>query len=324
MLITKFTDLVGCSVPIQSAGMASLSSPRLAAAVANAGGLGTVSVYGYSLSQTAGLLDEARRLSNGVICANFIMRFVDSAIAHEAVALAAQKAQVVEFFYSEPDAALVKTVHDEGALAAWQIGSRTEAVAAAKAGCDYITAQGIEAGGHVRGQVSLLALLNEVLVSVDIPVVAAGGIGSGRSMAAVLAAGAAGVRVGTRFVGSREAEAHSTYLDALIAAEAGDTVYSEIFSRGWPDAPHRTLRSCADAVQSFSGDVVGERADDTSEGRVPVYRFQPLPVTKTVSGAIEAMPLWAGESVGNVTKLQPAAEIVQELSSEAEKLLRKW
>src|SRR5205807_2215219 len=82
-----------------------------------------------------------------------------------------------------------------GALASWQVGSLREALAARDAGCDFIIAQGIEAGGHIRGKIGVLALLSEVLDAVDIPVLAAGGIGSGRSLAAVLAAGAAGARV---------------------------------------------------------------------------------------------------------------------------------
>ncbi len=324
MLSTRFTELVGCSVPVQSSGMGELSNPRLAAAVANAGGLGTVSVYGVGLEKIAALLDETRRLTPGAICANFIMLFVDPVIAQEAVALAATKARVVEFFYTEPDVELVKIVHAGGALAAWQVGSRAEAMAAAQAGCDYVTAQGSEAGGHVRGQIGVLAMLNEIVESIDLPVLAAGGIGSGRAMAAALAAGAAGVRVGTRFVATHEADAHPIYVDALIAAEAADTLYSEVFWNGWPDAPHRTLRSCVEAAQSFAGDIVGERIESETGKRVPALRFQPMAVDKTKTGAIEAMPLWAGESVGGVKRLQPASEIVRELADEAEKLLRRW
>jgi NAD(P)H-dependent flavin oxidoreductase YrpB (nitropropane dioxygenase family) len=93
---------------------------------------------------------------------------------------------LVEFFYVEPDAALSARVHEGGALAAWQVGSLDEAQRAVDAGCDFIVAQVTEAGGHVRGQVSLLPLLDTVLDAVAVPVVAAGGIRTPRSMAAVL------------------------------------------------------------------------------------------------------------------------------------------
>src|SRR5207248_5682729 len=108
-----------------------------------------------------------------------------------------------------------RIVHAGKALAAWQVGSLEEAQAAVDAGCDFIVAQGVEAGGHVRGRISLLPLLDEVLPVVGIPVVAAGGIGTARAMAAALAAGASAVRVGTRFVAAVESEAHPHYKEAL-------------------------------------------------------------------------------------------------------------
>jgi NAD(P)H-dependent flavin oxidoreductase YrpB (nitropropane dioxygenase family) len=128
-------------------------------------------------------------------------------------------------------------VHAGGALACWQVGSREEAIAAAEAGCDFVIAQGVEAGGHVRGTTPAMTLLGEVIAAVDVPVLAAGGIGTGRAMATALAAGADGVRVGTRFVAAAEAAVHPAYVAARIGAEAQDTAYTEAFSVGWPDAP---------------------------------------------------------------------------------------
>jgi NAD(P)H-dependent flavin oxidoreductase YrpB (nitropropane dioxygenase family) len=113
----------------------------------------------------------------------------------------------------------------------------------------------------VRGRFGLLAFLDQVLSAVDVPVLAAGGIGSGRAMAAVLAAGAAGVRIGTRLLAVEEAVAHPDYLKALIAAEAKDTVITEAFSIGWPDAPHRILRSSLAEAKAFRGEFVGTVAD---------------------------------------------------------------
>ena len=270
------------------------------------------------------LLDGLRAQTAGVFGANFIMHFVDPALAHECIAVAAARARVVDFFYSDPDATLVDIVHAGGALACWQVGSREEAVAAAAAGCDFVIAQGIEAGGHVRGRIGLMALLNEVLAAVDVPVLAAGGIGSGRTMAAAMAAGADGVRVGTRFVVAEEAGAHPVYVQALIAAEAQDTLYTDVFSVGWPHAPHRVLRSCVEAAEAFQGELVGEEQDMATGKRSPVRRFQPMTIGTSVNGAIEAMPHWAGESVSGVKRVQLAAEIVHELADDAEQLLRRW
>ena len=323
MLTTRFTDLVGCTVPIQQAPIGGCASPRLAAAVAEAGGLGMVSLTGDPPEVVAAQLDQARQLSAGPIGAHFFLLVVDPDSAPESVAAAAERAPVVDFFYADPDPTLVKIVHAAGALASWQIGSVEEARVAADVGCDFVIAQGIEAGGHGRGQIGLLPLLDAVLSAVAVPVLAAGGIGSGRALAAVLAAGADGARIGTRFIAAEEAEAHPRYVEALIAATPTDTVRSDTFALDYPGAPHRALRSSVAAAQAFQGDVVGEVLSPSGD-RVPVRRFQKLTITRHVSGAIDAMPHWAGESVGGVTRVQPAAEIVRELADGAERLLRRW
>jgi nitronate monooxygenase len=188
MLTTRFTELIGGTVPLQQAPIGGCASPRLAAAVAEAGGLGMVSVTGNPPEIVAAELDEARRLSAGPIGAHFFLLVVDRDSTPESVAAAAERVPVVDFFYANPDPALVDIVHAAGALASWQIGSVEEARAAVDAGCDFVIAQGTEAGGHVRGGISLLALLDQVLDAVAVPVLAAGGIGSGRALAAVLAA----------------------------------------------------------------------------------------------------------------------------------------
>ena len=123
MLTTRFTDLVGCTVPIQQAPIGGCASPRLASAVAEAGGLGMVSVTGDPPEVVAAQLDQARQLSAGPIGAHFFMLMVDPDSAPELVAAAAERAPVVDFFYVDPDPALVEIVHAAGALASWQIGS---------------------------------------------------------------------------------------------------------------------------------------------------------------------------------------------------------
>ena len=331
MITTRFTELVGCTVPIQQAGMgAGLANPRLAAAVADAGGLGDgvdlPMTSDYPPDMTARVLDNASEQTAGTIGANFIMHFVDPALASECVAAAASRVRVVDFFLTDPDASLVQVAHDAGALVSWQVGSREEAVAAADAGCDFIIAQCIAAGGHVRGRIGMLALLDQVLGAVEVPVLAGGGIGSGRALAAVLKAGADGARVGTRFLAAPEADTHPVYLQALIEAEAEDTEYSEAFSTDWPDPrskPHRVLRSSIEAAEAYPDEVVGEYLRTATGVRRPIKRFAPLDAHKGVTGAVEAMPFWAGESVDGVTRVQSAVEIVRELVSEAEELLQQ-
>jgi NAD(P)H-dependent flavin oxidoreductase YrpB (nitropropane dioxygenase family) len=298
--------------------MGGVATPPLAVAVAEAGAVGMlagVMIPALVLSQ---MLDWMRAQTQGIFGVNFLMPFLD----RDALEIAAAKANIIDFFYADPDRSLIDVVHRGGALAAWQVGSLKEAIAAADAGCDFIIVQGTEAGGHVRGQLALFPLLEEVLPAVRVPVVATGGIGTGRSMAAALAAGAAAVRVGTRFLAAEETDAHPTFVQALIEAGAEDTVLTERFSVMWPGAPHRVLRSCIAAAESFQGDVVGEMT--VGDQSTPIPRFAPPTPTTHTSGAIEAMALYAGQSVSAVRRRQSAAEIVQELTSEAEGLLRRW
>src|SRR5262245_61227055 len=307
VLATRFTKLVGCQVPLQQAGMGGIATPPLVLAVAEAGGLGMLAGVMIPPGILAETLEDLARRTAGAFGVSFLMPFLD----RDAVAVAATRSRVVEFFYGDPDPALVETVHAGGALACWQVGSVDEAVAAA---------QGTEAGGHVRGRVGLLPLLSAVLGAVDVPVVAAGGIGTARSMAAALAAGADAVRVGTRFVAADEADAHPDYVAALVGAGAEDTVLTERFAVMWPDAPHRVLRSAVAAAEASRDDVVGEM--DMLGVRQPVPRFSVPCPTRTTTGTIAAMALYAGESVGAVRGITPAADIVHELADGAERLLR--
>jgi NAD(P)H-dependent flavin oxidoreductase YrpB (nitropropane dioxygenase family) len=243
----------------------------------------------------------------------FFGQWIDSDLDNFEVA--AHWLRVVEVFWSPPDPALVQRARRSGkALVAWQVGSVDDARAAADAGCDFVIAQGVEAGGHVRGTTPLAELLDAVLGKVAIPVVAAGGIATADDVGAVIAAGAAAARVGTRFVATQESSAHPAYIDALVAAKSGDeTVLTTAFSGGWPDAPHRVLRSAVEAADAYDGEVVGHVQHQ--EMRDPMPRYAATTPTVDVDGDIGAMALYAGMGVGAVGTVQPAAAIVAELVS---------
>ena len=199
-------------------------------------------------------------------------------------------------------------------ICGWQVGSVDEAKAAVDAGCRYVIAQGVEAGGHVRGHLPLAEVLPLVRAAVEVPIVAAGGIGNAQAVRAAMALGADAVRVGTRFVATRESYAHPDYIDALVAARTDDSVLTEAFGVGWPDAPHRVLRSSIDAATNTPHDVVGETA--TPGGKVmPMPRFGVSTPTRDTTGDISAMALYAGRSVGSVERVMTAAEVVAELSA---------
>jgi nitronate monooxygenase len=288
--------MFGCRYPIQQAGIGGATSPDLALAVTRAGGLGmlTGTIGSQALSAQLALVPDD--LPVGV---NFLVPFLDRSALDDA----STRSPLVEFFWGEPDPTLIEIARRGGAHASWQVGSAEEARAAQDAGCDLLVAQGIEAGGHVRGTTGLLPLLDEIRAAVDIPIVAAGGIGTGRAMAAALTAGADAVRVGTRFMAAAESIAHPGYVDALIGASADDTVLTTAFGEGWPDAPHRVLKSAISA-----GEALGDEQS-----------WAPDWPTSASVDAPEAGALYAGQSVGAVRSRQPAAEIVSELVDEAER-----
>jgi NAD(P)H-dependent flavin oxidoreductase YrpB (nitropropane dioxygenase family) len=315
MIATSFTKLVGVSAPIQSAAMPGISTPELVAAVADAGGLGMTAATLIPAAVLESVLEEIASKTRGVFGVNFLIPFLDP----ECLTVAARRVRVVEFFYGAPDAELVARARAHGALAGWQVGSLAEALAAERAGCDFVVAQGTEAGGHVRGQTSLLPLLSQILDAVRVPVVAAGGIATARSLAAVLACGCGAARIGTRFVASTESGAHPEYVRALLAASAADTCLTEAFSVMWPNAPHRVLRSAIEAAESLPEGIVGE----TQRGgrAIPLQRFSVICPARETTGRIDAMALYAGESVSEVTSVQPVGSIVSELVEGAERLL---
>jgi nitronate monooxygenase len=274
---TRFTNLVGCELPIQLAAMGGVGTTELAAAVVAAGGFGMVPWTNEPAPGACGL--------------NYLMPFVP---APDAVQEAAKHVRVVEFFYGDPRADLVGAAHAGGALAGWQVGSVAEAVAAAESGCDYLVAQGIEAGGHVRGKQTLDEILALVVDAVSVPVLAAGGVATAERVLGLLKSGADGVRIGTRFVATPESGAHQEYVDRLLEATAADTTLSEWFNEGWENAPHRVLRACEAAARQSGWHAT-------------------VPPTRGLNREAGDMAMYAGMGVGQVRVVQPAAEIVADL-----------
>lgn len=276
---TRFTDLIGCKLPLQLAAMGGVGRTELAAAVAASGGLGMV--------------PSSETPAAGACGVNFLVPFAPPL---EAVRETARTARVIEFFYGDPDRRMVDAAHGGGALVGWQVGSAEEASEAESAGSDYVVAQGTEAGGHVRGTQSLAEVVAAVLAAVRLPVVAAGGVATPRRFAEAMAMGADAVRVGTRFVTSPESGAHPDYVEMLLQAGAGDTELTDWFNEGWPDAPHRVLRCALDAARKSCW-----------RETVPPYRG----VERTAND----MAMYAGMGVGDVTSSMPAAAVVADLVS---------
>jgi NAD(P)H-dependent flavin oxidoreductase YrpB (nitropropane dioxygenase family) len=308
---TRVTELLRCDLPIQLAPMGSVSATAaLPLAVAAAGGHGMYSALGLPPQALAPVLD-ALAVQTRAFGVNFFPGVMDPG----SLELAVQRAPYVDFFLSGADPALVERVHAGGAVCGWQVESGEEARAAEAAGCDVIVAKGWESGGRKRIEgPALLPLLDEVLGAVAVPVVAAGGIATARGVAAAFAAGAEGVRVGTRFIAATESEAHPEWVQAVLDARAADAVVSHAFNVGMPvPGPHRVLRSSVEAAEALTGEQAGVLRIAGAE--VPVARFGPQSPTRDSTGTIRAMPFYAGQSAGAVHAVQPAAAIVAELAA---------
>lgn len=316
-LHTSFTDLVGCEAPIQLSPMPLVGTPELIAAVSNAGGMGALGTGPLPPEATAVVLDQVQSLTQQPISVNILLPFLDL----ENVSIAAERAAIVDFYHGPVDAGLIEIVHRHGTLAGWQVGSLADAKEAVEAGSDLLIVRGVEGGGRMYGTESLWPLLAEVVESFDVPVLAAGGIGDSRGLAAALAAGAAGVRMGTRFLATSESGVHPLYREALIADTAVDSVLTDDFASDWPDqlSSSRVLRSSLEAAHSFDGDVVGELA--VGPEPMPVPRFGTAPPASGSSGAIDAMAMYAGESVRFIRAEESAADIVRTIVEGAEELM---
>ena len=327
---TVLCERLGIDLPIIQAAMGGASCPALAAAVSNAGGLGMLAPWRRDLD---GVRDEIRETRASARGRPFGVNLVLEWPQDERFAVCLDEGvPVVSFFWRDPPPSLVDRAHAAGAVVVHTVASTAEARRAVDAGVDVVVAQGWEAGGHVRGEVATLALVPRVVDAVPptTPVVAAGGIADGRGLAAVLALGAAGAWIGTRFLASEEAAIHPRYRELLLGATEADTAYTGIFDVRWPDAPHRvlrneTLRAWEAAGRPPGGQRPGEGeviATSPASGR-RIVRYESATPGADFEGDIDALPLWAGQGVGLLSRVQPAADIVREIADEARSTLRR-
>ncbi len=323
---TPLCDLLGIEAPIIQAPMGGAAGPELAAAVSNAGGLGTLPLTWSSPQEIAEAIERTSSLTSRPFAANFLFNSPQDERVEAALAAGAP---IVSLAGGDP-APFIRRIREGGARVLATVGTAVEARHAVDAGADVVVAQGWEAGGHVWGTVATLALVPAVVDAVaPVPVVAAGGIGDGRGLAAVLALGASGAWVGTRFLAAEEATAHPDYRRRLFAASEADTFYGLLFDGGWGNAPHRVLRnSTVDewerAGQHPPGDRPGEgESVATRANGSAISRYASSTPAAGMEGDIEAMSMWAGQSVALVRRTQPAADIVAEIVGEAERVVRE-
>ena len=315
-LRTRLTDLLEIEHPIMLAGMGGVSYHRLVAAVSEAGGIGTLGASTMSADELPDEMAKVRELTSkpfGVDLLTALPGQVEQGIRD----VIDGGARVFVAGLGVPREA-VDALHDAGVLVGSMCGKVRHAVGAVASGCDFVVAQGTEAGGHT-GTVATMALIPQVVDAVGdrVPVVAAGGLFDGRGLAASLALGADGVWIGTRFIATPEARAVAGYKETLIATPEDGTVVSRAFT----GKTCRVVRNDwtahfdehPDELQPFPAQAIASmKAGANHLG---------APDGTVVDIEREFMP--CGQGVGAIHDLVPAGELVRLMIDEAERSLAR-
>ena len=317
MLHTRFTDLLNITLPVMSAPMSNHSGGRLAAAVSQAGGLGT---FGGSNDFGPDWMREQiayiRAQTDRPFGIGFITQLIEDRPENFEIALE-EKVPVVVFSFSDPQPWLGRA-KDAGAVTVCQVQSWAGAQAAVDAGAEMLLAQGNEAGGHTGGM-NLLPLLTGLVERFPhLPVLAAGGIAAGRALAAVLAAGAEGASLGTALLATPEAvEVPQAFKERILLSDGEDTTFTRLYdllgSRPWPEGiAGRVYRNRL--VREWDGrdeEILRQREELASDVAAARVRHDP-----------EIASVYMGQGAGQVNAIRPAAQVVEEICGEAEGILR--
>lgn len=329
---TRFTELVGVLHPVMQEGLGPYKTVHLAAAVANAGGLGTVSIPGiteeatFGASLLRGYIEEACSMTDGKLAVNVpvgadkatgeVLPFSQAYIAAVVEAVRdtqiAKRLRVITTSAGAPSAAR-KLIEGSGLLHFHKVGGTKQAIRAERDGVDAIIASGYEAGGHTHARpVHTFVLVPSVVEAVSIPVILAGGARDGRSLAAALAMGADAVAYGTRFVASRDnPDWNAAYAQRILdASEAEDVVFSAIYgpSRALPS---RGLTELAELIAAGTANDTLTRFKD--ERLIAAQR----------DGDMAGGILPAGQISGAIDELIDVADFVPGVVAEAQEILRK-
>jgi len=322
-LKSPICDLLGCKVPILSAGMGGVARSELVAAVAEAGGYGILGMVRESPELIAQEIDAVRVGTDRPFAVNLIPAATDSALLDAELAVCfARDVPAICFFWDVVSGAVARA-KDAGCLVLHQVGSLAAALKAEAAGADVLIVQGVEAGGHVHGTVGALVLVEQVARADKLPVIASGGFATGAGLVAALAPGAQGIHCGTAFLATRESFAHDAHKARVLGASAEDTIYTNAFALNWPpNSPVRVIRnSVTDGLgRNLKGhhpdrlprEVIGE---DAGRSLMKYSTDSPL---RTTSGNLEAMAAFAGQSVALIDNLPTAAERIGAIMSEAQ------
>lgn len=324
MLQTRFTREYGLRHPIAGAGLAfGTVGPALTVAVSEAGALGAFAAGILPLTHLRETLAAIRARTARPYNLNLITPFATE--EHLDLALEARPA-VVSFHWRHPRRSWIERLHAAGIRVWEQVGTPEDAVRAAADGVDLVVAQGAEAGGHCYGSVPTLVLVPAVVDAVpETPVLAAGGIADGRGLAAALALGADGAWIGTRLLATEEADIAEEYKARLVAARTCDTLLTSAFGTDVPEfnpmrvLANRAARTLGNHPPAAPPPVVGEM--ELAGTRMQIHRGASLLPVRGAQGDFEEMALAAGQSVGLVRDILPAAQVIERIAADAARVL---
>jgi enoyl-[acyl-carrier protein] reductase II len=316
MLRTPVCDLLGIQHPVVQAAIWPATAPELAAAVSNAGGLGSLGAVFTSAESLERQITRLRELINRPFAVNHVVPLLDE----DAFALTLEaRPAVISLALGDPGD-LVDRAHATGAKVIHQVHTVGQARQAAERGVDVIIAQGSEAGGQGLAQgVGTLALIPQVVDAISpLPVLAAGGIADGRGLAAALVLGAQGANIGTRFLASEEASAHEAWKQAILTADSEDAVRFAVWKEIFPPSSSRAYETVPRVIRTPFVSAWHERADDA---RREAERLRGEIMSALRQGrAYELLP-FTGQTVGLIHDIAPAGEIVRRIVAEAEDVL---
>ena len=304
---TRVTELLGIEKPIIQGGMAWVAESHLAAAVSNAGGFGLIGAANAPADMVRNYIHEARELTDKPFGVNIMLMSpfaedIAQLVTEEKIAAVTTGAGNPEKYMAQWKAAGIKVIP---VIASVALAKRMERV-----GADAVVAEGTESGGHI-GQATTMTLVPQVVDAVQIPVIAAGGIGDGRGMAAAFMLGAEAVQMGTRFCVADECVIHDKYKDRILKAKDID---SEVTGRSHGH-PVRGLRN------KMTREYLKLEAEGASFEQLENLTLGGLRKA-VVEGDTDNGSVLAGQIAGMITKRQSCQEIVDEVLDQAERLLK--
>ena len=317
MLKTRFTEMLGLELPVMSAPMSNHSGGRLAAAVSEAGGLGAFGgTNDFGPEWLREQIAYVRGQTGRAFGVGFITQLIEYNTTNFDIALE-EKVPVFVFSFADP-APWLPRAKDAGAVTICQVQSLELAQQSVDAGADALLAQGNEAGGHT-GEMNLLPLLVALAERFpDVPVLAAGGITTGRALAGVLGAGGEGASLGTAVLATPEAvEVPETFKERIVLSDGQDTVFTRVYdllgTRPWPDGI---------AGRVFRNRLVREWDERDAEILAHREELASDVAAARAAGDTELSAVYMGQGAGHVNAIRPAAEVVREICEDAERILR--